>query len=241
MAKDKAPFPPPRGTLPSIEWRAPGELEVDRSYQRSAEAEDSQRMIRAIAQNWDWRLCAPLTVSRRSDPPAFFVIDGQHRLEAAKLRGDIQFLPCIISSFDSIAEEASCFVSVNTARKRVTPLDTFRAQLAAGDGRAVQVMAVIDAAGLSLAPHGNHISWRPRQIACVAGVRNAVARHGEAVAGAALADLAAAFPDEPLQYAGRILAGLYPLHASPPPRPRSPSPRLRPEGAHPGRVVRRHA
>lgn len=209
----KAPqFPAVRGTPPTIEWRSVDDLAVDSHYQRAAEA----AMVQKIAAAWDWRLCAPLTVSRRIDPPGFFVIDGQHRLEAAKRRGDIPHLPCIISTFGSIAEEAGCFVAVNTSGRRVTPLDTFRAQLAAGDERAVEVSEIIHAAGLTIARHTNHTAWKPGQIAAVSGVRGAVVNYGPTVTRQALDTIAHAWPDEVLQYAGAILSGLYRLFAKPP-------------------------
>ncbi len=210
-------FAPVKGAPPSIEWQSVDGLQIDASYQRSIEAKDSTPLIRSIAVNWDWRLCAPLTVSRRLDPPGLFVIDGQHRLRAAQMRGDIPHLPCIISTFGSIAEEAGCFVAVNTRRKRVSPLDTFRAQLAAGDPKATEVSELIHSAGLSVARHGNHLSWKPGQISCVAGVRNSLVRFGVGPTRGALTAVAQAWPKDTLQYAGRILAGLYPLFASKPP------------------------
>lgn len=209
-------FNPARGAPPSIEWQGLDNLMVDRSYQRTTEAADSQGLIRRMAADWDWRLCAPLTVSRRVEPAGLYVIDGQHRLEAARLRGDIPHLPCIISTFGSVAEEAGCFVAVNSSRRRVTPLDTFRAQLASGDPKAVQISELIYGAGLSIAKHGNHIGWKPGQISCIAGVRNSLSRHGPAPTRQALEAVAFAWADEVLQYAGRILAGLYPIMAAPP-------------------------
>jgi hypothetical protein len=51
----------------------------------------SQALIRQIARHWDWDLCLPLVVSRRADG-SLYVIDGQHRLAAARIRGDIDHL-----------------------------------------------------------------------------------------------------------------------------------------------------
>lgn len=205
-------FDPPRGVPPTIEQRAIGELMVDHSYQRAAD----QRAIDAIAKSWDWRLCAPLTVSRRGAPPAFYVIDGQHRLEAARMRGDIQYLPCIISSFETIEEEAGLFVKVNRKRRPPNALETFKAEVAAGDEKALQIIRVITEAGLAVAAHTNPTSWKPRQISAIQGVRGAIFRYGEQVAAAALADLVACWPDEVLQHGGRMLLGLYKIHAAPP-------------------------
>lgn len=199
-----------RGAPPSIEFKPVADLEVDDAYQRSAEEGSSRSLIRAIAQDWDWRLCAPLTVSRRDG--RFFVIDGQHRMEAAKLRGDISFLPCIVSSFDTLAEEAGCFVQVNTRRRQVTPLETFKAELAAGDPAAVKINKIITDAGLSVAKHGNPTAWKPGQISALGGVRGAMTRIGEQATQRALADLAQAFPTEVLRYSGRILPALYAMH-----------------------------
>lgn len=212
-------FNPPLGAPPSIEWKAVGELLVDHSYQRQAlGAKDGAAVIKRIAQNWDWRLCAPLTVSRRVDPVAFYVIDGQHRLEAARLRGDIAHLPCITSTFGTIAEEAACFVDVNTKRKQISSLDNFRAQLASGNESAMRISRAIHDAGLSVAPHGNFHHWRPGQISAIGGIRGAIARYGVDVAQAALVTVAKCFDGEVLRYSGRILGGLYPLHKAPPPQ-----------------------
>lgn len=185
---------------------------VDHAYQRPAD----RRIIDSIARTWDWRLCAPLTVSRRGSPPQFYVIDGQHRLEAAKLRGDIQYLPCIISSFETVEEEAGLFVQVNRKRRPPNALETFKAELAAGDEKSCQIMRLIAGAGLSVATTTNPSSWKPLQIAAIQGVRSAIFRHGEHVAVAALEDLASCWPEEPLQYGGRILLGLYRIYAAPP-------------------------
>ncbi len=84
----KMPFRPPHGLMPSIEWVHLEDLSVDPSYQRSIDNEGSRRLIASIAANFDWRLCSPLIVSRRSDGKKV-IIDGQHRWAAATRRGDL--------------------------------------------------------------------------------------------------------------------------------------------------------
>jgi hypothetical protein len=205
-------FAPPRGNPPSIEWRALTELAIDEAYQRDA----NRRAVLAIAKAWDWRLCAPLTVARRGDPASFFVIDGQHRLEAARLRGDIAHLPCLVSAFESVAEEAGMFVEINTRRQKVSPLETFRAELAAGDAKAQQVARIVANAGLHIARHSNPNSWKPGHISAIQGIKGAMFRHGETVAAAALQDIAVAFPEEIQRFSGRILAALFEIRAKPP-------------------------
>jgi hypothetical protein len=52
-------YNPPIGELPEIRWVSCRDLSVDHAYQRMAEEPSSKRLIRHIADNWDWRLCAP--------------------------------------------------------------------------------------------------------------------------------------------------------------------------------------
>jgi ParB-like chromosome segregation protein Spo0J len=52
------------------------------------------------------------------------VVDGQHRLAAATLRGDIAHLPCVITSLmPTLGDEAAAFVALNQNRKPLQPLD----------------------------------------------------------------------------------------------------------------------
>ena len=117
---------PPLGRMPVLQFIMPGELRVDPSYQRSLEAESSQTLIRKIAQFWNWDLCQPLVVSRRTNGE-LFVIDGQHRWEAAKLRGDIAQLPCVVVEYSNAADEAASFVHLNQQRRPLTKIDLFKA------------------------------------------------------------------------------------------------------------------
>lgn len=76
-AERKISYRRPVGSMPSIEWVHTSELTVDQSYQRSIDNDGSRRLIAGIATNFDWRLCAPLVVSRRTDGSKV-IIDGQH-------------------------------------------------------------------------------------------------------------------------------------------------------------------
>jgi len=205
---------PVQGTPPTIEWRAIGDLLIDGEYQRRIDTQDAQRLIRSIALDWDWRLCAPLTCARRDT--GLYVIDGQHRLEAARARGDILHLPCIVSTFGSVGEEAKMFVAVNHQRRTMAPIDKFRAAIAAGDERAIEIKQLIEGAGLIIAPHSNSASWKPLYFGQIGGVRSALIKHGSKVVSDALTDLATAFPNESLRLAGRLMPGIYAIRGCPP-------------------------
>lgn len=196
----------PRGKLPVMQFCLPDQLEVDPSYQRSIENPESQALIAQIALNWHWGRAQLLTVSRRDG--RLFVVDGQHRLAAARLRGDIQQLPCLIEEYTDVAEEAALFNDLNDRRRPVSALDKFRAAVVAGDADCIAIGAAMERAGLTLAPHSNPLFWKPGQLANIGGIRSAWKSHGAAATELALSVLADAFKGQVLTYAGTIFPGL---------------------------------
>lgn len=204
-------FNPPLGSPPSLEFVPVWSIGVDASYQRSVENDQSQKFIRAIARDWDWSLCLPLKLARRDDG-SVWAVDGQHRLSAAKLRGDIPHLPCVIGRYPTSADEAAAFVALNRARRPLNGTELFVASLAANDATAIEVMATIKAAGLRIAPHSNFTAWKAGMIFCVPGAVKAFKQRGPKPTLHALTTLATAFEGQVLRYAGTLLDGLYDVY-----------------------------
>lgn len=201
-------YTPPIGELPEIRWVLCRELSVDHAYQRMAEEPSSKRLIRHIAENWDWRLCAPLTVSDRAPPePGMYVIDGQHRLASAVLRGDIDELPCIISKFDGIEDEARLFVALNSARRQVGEVEKFHARVASKDHYALAAKRVITDSGMTVARYTDAQFWKPVECGFPTIVERTI-RNREEHALFALEVLAEAYPDKPLVRGKEIFEGL---------------------------------
>lgn len=198
---------PPLGRMPVLQFLRPAELQIDPTYQRSIESSDSQKLIKRIAQHWNWDLCQPLVVSRRGDG-GLYVIDGQHRLEAARLRGDIDQLPGVVGDYGTAADEAASFVHLNQQRRPLGALDLFKAALASDDPEAHAIMAALEAAGLSLAPHGNPHFWKAGQVAIIGGIQRSWRRQGAEVTAEGLQVLSTAFAGEVLRYAGTIWPGI---------------------------------
>ena len=196
----------PLGMPPSIEMRHPNELQVDDSYQRSIDTPGSQALIKRIASGWDWRMCQPLVVSRRAE--GLFVIDGQHRLGGAQLRGDIPFLPCCISTYDTIAEEAAMFVAMNRTRKQISRLDDHHAAVASGDPEAERIERIVTDAGFKVARRTGSQSWVPGEVAFTASVQRVLRKHGERVCADALRLMSEAFPDEVLNAGASVFTAL---------------------------------
>lgn len=207
-------YPPVRGAPPSIEWVAVGDLMVDGDYQRSIESETSRRLIASIAAHWDWRLCMPLAVSKRED--GRYVIDGQHRLEAARLRGDLLHLPCSIATYDGPADEAAMFVAANRARRAINRLDDFHAALVAGDEDALEINRVVQAAGLRVSRQTGSQAWLPGEVAFTSSIATVMGRHGEDLVLDALSAIAEAFKGQVLSNGASVFLGLTRIMVSPP-------------------------
>lgn len=196
---------PPIGMPPSIELIPPARLLIDPSYQRSIENQASQAAIARIAHQWDWRLCVPLIVSRRTD--GLYVIDGQHRQVGAMRRGDIPYLPCCVSDYGSAAEEAAVFITANSTPKKVHRVDQHRAALLAGDPISLAIERVVRGAGLELVATSLN-GLRRGQINAMSTVATAIKRHGEDLALRTLCVIARSFPHNVLPSLGTFTAAV---------------------------------
>jgi hypothetical protein len=160
-------------------------------------------------------MCLPLVVSKRDDG-SLWVIDGQHRLAAAKLRGDIPFLPCCVGVFGSVADEAAMFVAMNRARKPMNRLDDFHAALAASDAEAIEIQDLVSEAGLTISRNTSSTAWKPGEIAFTASIASTLRKHGRQIASAALTNIAEAFSGQRVVHSGSIFLGLVKVLVSPP-------------------------
>lgn len=196
---------PAQGVMPSLQFCLVEQLQIDPAYQRSMDNEQSLSLVRRIATYWNWDLCQPLVVARRADG-GLWVVDGQHRLAAARLRDDIPQLPCVVSNYASAADEAASFVALNRERRPLSALDLFRAAISAGDETALAVSAAMTEFGLSVAPHTNCTAWKPGMVSNVKAIERAWRVAGPARTRRALSTMASAFSGQVLQYCGTVFA-----------------------------------
>lgn len=206
-----------KGMPPSIENRHPGELRVDDSYQRSIDTGPSQALIDRIARSWDWRMCLPLVVSKRDDG-SLYVIDGQHRLAAAQARGDIPFLPCCVSVYGSVADEAAMFVAMNRARRSINRLDDFHAAQAGGDDEALAITALVHGAGFTVSRKTGSATWVPGEVAFTSAIAAVRRKHGDGIVRDALQMMAEAFPDQRLTAGSSVFTAICRVLITPPER-----------------------
>ena len=102
------------------------ELHIDESYQRTL-----QNHVKIIARDWNPTKCDPLKINFREDGN-LYVWDGQHRLEAARLRG-IKYLLCDITVGLTQEQEAELFGCQGMGIKKPDPYDIFKANVCAGE------------------------------------------------------------------------------------------------------------
>lgn len=120
------------------------DLLVDYDYQR----ESTETKIKDIARNWSWVGCGAICVARRGS--VFYVIDGQHRVAAAKRRSDINELPCVVFDVSSKKQEAVGFLLANANRKPVTAIGKYKAQIVSGDSTAIFVSSLLSSLGIDI-------------------------------------------------------------------------------------------
>lgn len=207
------------GPPPQMAWVGIKELWVDPRYQREMKLSRASRgLVHRIATGWKWALFQPLTVALGS--PAddgsigrYAVIDGQHRLEAAKRR-KLEQLPCYMIDAATVEAQAAYFVGLNRERKALLPTQIHRAAAVAGDASAVRIDAVCRAAGVTIGTTsmGNH-GLAPGVTVAVAKIRQLVERYGDQVVIEGLRILVEAAGNKRDQLRAEMIAGIVKLVA----------------------------
>lgn len=118
-------------------------LQIHPAYQRDV----IPAKVKEITQNWSWVGAGAIVVGERGGE--FWVIDGQHRVLAAKRRSDITHLPCVIFQTACVKQEAVAFLDLNTGRKPVSSIGKFKAMIAAGDAAACTVHKTLENLGVT--------------------------------------------------------------------------------------------
>ena len=147
-------------------------LELDHSYQR-VETGNAKN----IADNWDDNACEFLLVSYRNGK--FYVIDGQHRMIAAKIKG-IESLPCVILVGLTKSEEARRFSVQGVGRKKLTPNDTFKANIECGNteykevATDMEIKRICDKYGLMITKGNFNLQCSPKRLRSISRSRRII-------------------------------------------------------------------
>lgn len=165
---DKLPDP---GEVPVLDWLDKNLIDVDPLYQRPL---DEARVNKILA-GFTWSSFGAVVVVPQEDG-RYHVSDGQHRLAAAKLHPKVAHVPAVVVKVEDVPAEAAVFVQINKARKNVSPLELFFAQLAAGDDEAVTVLQVCERAGVRIPKHPG--SFKPGDCIAVNALHGLVGQVG---------------------------------------------------------------
>lgn len=136
------------GTKPRVVWLDLALLDVDHTYQRDI-GDGGATHINRIVRAFNWNCYQPIIVTEGADG-RYAVIDGQHRLEAAKKHPLIESLPCYIIDAPDVSVQAKVFVEVNSSRRALTSSQKFFASQLAGEPSAVSLAAICAQAGVTI-------------------------------------------------------------------------------------------
>ena len=141
------------GPTPRLEWLPLDRLDVDRRYQREM-GKDNWAHVHRILREWTWLHYQPIVVAPAAVGERYLVIDGQHRLEAARKHPAIDRLPCYVVDATDVAQQARAFVALNARRIGVTRLQRFWAAHAAGEPTAKRIHRICSEAGVAITKSG---------------------------------------------------------------------------------------
>lgn len=187
------PTRPDPGKKPDLRWLKVDRLFVDHRYQRTLESTRSQKLVAAIAANFRWLAFQAIQATADPRTGGWLVIDGQHRVEAARLAG-IAEVPAVVVDAVSLADQATAFVRANTDRVQVNLFALHRASVLAKDPRALAIDRTCKAAGIEIPAYPIPADkLKPGQTLALATIAHLPGRYGEAVAVEALTAVARAY------------------------------------------------
>lgn len=117
-------------------------LEAEPEAQRTTDNKRAQR----IADTWEPAMLGSLIVAAVGDRRV--VVDGMHRVEGARIRGDVKELHAQIVHGLTLQERARLFLRLQAERRNVAPEVYYRVALTAGEPREVGIDLVLEARGL---------------------------------------------------------------------------------------------
>lgn len=159
----------------------PKEVYIDGTYQRDV-TRQGMKLILNIIENFSWSKFKP-PVLTRDNKGRLIAIDGQHTLIGAASHPEIKRIPAIFIPLGTVEDQASSFVSHNTAKVNVPVMDLFFAQLAQKDPTTMDIYNILVKNGIELlrfmagATSG---SYEPNTTMAIGSLRQIYKKHGKA-------------------------------------------------------------
>lgn len=129
-----------------IVWLRPDQVLVDARTQRALR----QPHAESLARTYSLELFGLGHVAKRSDGN-YYVVDGQHRCEAARIAGAGHIpAPFMVHEVSSIEEEAKLFKDLNRLRKSVDKISLFHVRVTGKDQIALAIENILDRYSLAV-------------------------------------------------------------------------------------------
>lgn len=128
-------------------------LNICDAYQRTI----NSHRVNKIVKNFDPDAFGSLTVGKRSDG-SYWVVDGYHRLSAAKKRG-IEKISCDVFESEGQSHEAKIFRIKNAERASISAKNLFKARLIEGDEQAKSIKEIAEKFGLKINTSTGGYGW----------------------------------------------------------------------------------
>jgi len=192
------------GPRPELTWLPVDRLDVDEAYQRSLDTAGGKRLIARIAANFRWSAFQAILAAPNS-PDRWSIIDGQHRVAAAR-RVNIALVPAVVIHDADAASQAAAFVGANHNRVAVPAQALFHARVAAGDADAATVARLCANAGIEILRYqvggSKFPAWKTSAVQALLYIHKT---YGEPIAREAIAAVAHCYGDQP----GALRAGFF--------------------------------
>lgn len=139
---------PIAGAEPELRWIEIRYLMVDTRYQREI-ARAGRKNVLQIASGFDWSKFGTVIVAPvEDDPDLYAIVDGQHHVTSAKLRGCLK-VPCQVIE-GNLSQQAAAFAYINGQVTAMTPLQIHAARVAAGEPEALALRDACAAGGVTI-------------------------------------------------------------------------------------------
>jgi hypothetical protein len=186
------------GEVPALDWVDVSLIDVDHSYQREADTKNVQRIVASFR----WDRFGAVVLSPQAEG-RFHVIDGQHRVLAAKAHPRVTHVPAVVIHAQGVQPEAKNFLAINVDRKGINGVDRFWAGLAAEDPICIRVQNVVTAAGCQIMRRAGGTAVGSTN--AVAALARSVQAYGDRATKEALLALAEAWPADPAALRGQVI------------------------------------
>lgn len=197
---------------PELAWIPPKACISDERYQRSIDGSRSKKIIRKISAEFAWSKFGAVAVADNGDG-TYCIIDGQHRVAAAKSIATLDRIPALVVDAETLKEQADAFLAVNRDRVRTNPLQEFHASVTAGDPDACTVRDVCARAGVTIA-RTNKVAadLKPGETLAISSIYLAIRRYGAPATEKALSAIRATYPESTGELRAGTIKALAEMH-----------------------------